>query len=72
MNSGVDGATSGGCGFDFGPADEGFGVDNLAVHVVQLNDVVVHDAQASNAAGREVQQSRRAQASSSDDQNRGV
>jgi hypothetical protein len=67
LNDGVDGAISG--DGDFGLANEGFGVDNLAVHVVQLNNVVVHDAQATNAAGSEVQHSRRAQASSSIDQN---
>lgn len=54
LNSRVDGATSGGGGFDFWLADESFGVDNLPVHIIELDNVVIHDAQAANATGGEV------------------
>lgn len=44
LNGGVDRTTSRSGGFHFGLTNEGLGVNDLPVHIVELDDVVVHNA----------------------------
>ena len=68
----VDLGDRGGRGLDLGPADVGLPVDDLALQVRLVDDVVVDDAERADAGGGEVEQRRAAEAARADDEHLGV